>query len=112
MVDVNKRLLNIQPVPYVLGNFYRTQGGELVRFVNVHNKGTSYETMEDESGVNRYTRRDFGRCTGSCHEYSDPRNVLPTYSIEIVDELLFQIERLKSELGFLQMVNEEEHLPA
>jgi len=35
--------------------------------------------MEDESGVNRYTRRDFGRVTGSAHDYSDPRNTPPLY---------------------------------
>lgn len=111
MVDVNKILLNIKPVPYVLGNFYRTQGGGLVRFVKVHNKGTTHESMEDESGVNRYTNRDFGRCTGSCHEYSDPRNVLPTYSIEVVDSLLDEIDRLKAQIAALQ-VNEEDHMPA
>lgn len=67
-------------VPYIVGNQYRTQAGELVRFVSVHNEGTSYECMEDESGVNRYTRRDFGRVTGSPHDYSDPRNTPPLYA--------------------------------
>lgn len=111
MVDVNKVLNNIQPVPYVLGNFYRTQGGGLVRFVKVHNKGQDAECFEDESGVNRYTRRDFGRVTGSCHEYGEPRNVLPTYSLEVVVELVDEIERLKAQIAALQ-VNEEDHIPA
>lgn len=47
----------------------------------VHNEGTSYECMEDEAGVNRYTRRDFGRVTGSAHDYSDPRNTPPLYAV-------------------------------
>lgn len=111
MVNVNKILNNIQPVPYVLGNFYRTQDGGLVRFVKVHNEGTSYESMEDESGVNRYSNRDFGRCTGSCHEYSDTRNVRPTYSVEVVVGLVDEIERLKAQLAAFQ-VNEEDHMPA
>lgn len=108
MIDVNKRLLNIKPVPFVLGNFYRTQGGQLIRFVEVHNEGTSHETMTDESGVHRYTQRDFGRVTGTCHEYSEPRNVLPTYSIEVVDGLLAEIESLKAQLAALQPASEVE----
>lgn len=70
-----------QPVPYMVGNYYRTQAGELVRFVDVTNEGNSYETMVDESGIHRYTRRDFGRVTGSAHDYSDPRNVAPLYNL-------------------------------
>lgn len=69
-----------KPVPFMVGNTYRTQGGELVRFVSVSNEGTDYETMADEAGVHRYTRRDFGRVTGSAHDYSDPRNVPPLYA--------------------------------
>lgn len=69
-----------EPEPYVVGNQYFTQAGDLVRFVAVHNEGTSYECMEDEAGVNRYTRRDFGRVTGSAHDYSDPRNTPPLYA--------------------------------
>ena len=70
-----------EPEPYVVGNQYFTQAGDLVRFVAVHNEGTSYECMEDEAGVNRYTRRDFGRVTGSAHDYSDPRNTPPLYAV-------------------------------
>lgn len=71
------------PVPYILGNQYFTQAGDLVRFVAVHNEGTSYECMEDENGVNRYTKRDFGRVTGSAHDYTDPRNTPPLYTIQL-----------------------------
>lgn len=108
MIDVNKSHHNIKPVPFVLGNFYRTQGGSLIRFVKVHNEGTSYETFEDESGIHRYTQRDFGRVTGTCHEYSDPRNVRPTYSIDVVDGLLAEIELLKTQLSSLQPALEVE----
>jgi hypothetical protein len=71
------------PEPFLLGNIYRTQAGDYVRFVKVHNEGTSYETMEDENGVNRYTHAsrgsDIGRVTGSAHDYSEPRNTPPLY---------------------------------
>jgi hypothetical protein len=63
--------------PYKLGETYTTLANERVKFVKIHNEETLYETMEDESGVNRYTRRDYGRVTGSPHDYSDPRNVPP-----------------------------------
>lgn len=67
-------------IPFVLGNAYQTVSGEWVRFVRVHNEGTSYETMEDESGVNRYTNRagDMGRVTARPVDY--PGNVPPMYT--------------------------------
>lgn len=68
-------------VPYILGNQYRTQSGELVRFVVVANEGTPYETMACEQGIHRYTRRDFGRVTGSPHDYSYPLNVPPLFTV-------------------------------
>lgn len=66
---------------YMLGKKYQTKQGEMVRFVKIHNEGTSYECMEDEAGVNRYTRRDYGRVCGSPHDYSDPRNTPPLFSV-------------------------------
>ncbi|MBL3825115.1 MULTISPECIES: hypothetical protein [unclassified Marinobacter] len=67
-------------ISFVLGNTYQTVSGERVRFVKVHNEGTSYETMEDESGVNRYTNRagDMGRVTARPVDY--PGNVPPMYT--------------------------------
>lgn len=67
-------------IPFVLGNVYQTASGEWVRFVEVHNEGTSYETMEDESGVNRYTNRsgDMGRVTARPVDCSG--NVPPLYT--------------------------------
>jgi hypothetical protein len=60
--------------PFRVGGQYKTQSGDVVTFVGVANEGTSYETMFDQHGVHRYTARDFGRVTGSPHDYSDPRN--------------------------------------
>jgi hypothetical protein len=68
-------------VPFVLGNQYQQLDGTWVRFVEVHNAGTEYETMVDENGVNRYTSRDFGRCTGTAHDYSCPQNTPPMYVV-------------------------------
>ena len=87
--------LEAQPVPFIVGNYYRTQAGALVRFVWVHSEGTSYETMEDESGVNRYTRRDFGRVTGSPHDFSHPGNVQPLYIRTDSEE----VESLRAQLA-------------
>lgn len=87
-----------EPVAFIVGNRYRTQAGETVRFVRVHNEGTDYETMEDEQGINRYTRRDFGRVTGSDHEYSDPRNTPPLYASQpapVSAELVHLLEHAK-----------------
>lgn len=59
---------------FELGKKYTTLEGKVVKFVAIHNEGTSYETMVDEEGVNRYTRRDYGRVTGTPHDYSCKRN--------------------------------------
>jgi hypothetical protein len=72
----------VEPEPFRLLNWYRMQGGDLVQFVKAHNIETSYATMEDQHGVNRYVRRDFGRVTGSAHDYSDPRNTPPLYAAQ------------------------------
>ncbi|GGX30333.1 hypothetical protein GCM10007242_41170 [Pigmentiphaga litoralis] len=69
-----------KPVPFRLGNEYQTQSGEWVRFVSVSNAGTVYESMADENGVHRYTTRDYGRVTGTAHDYSDPLNTPPLYA--------------------------------
>lgn len=103
----------VVPAPFQLGNFYRTLEGKLVRFVKIHNEGNSYETMEDEAGVNRYTLRDLGRVTGTDHHNPDPRNVLPIYHVPsegssgIGAELklkwaMDEIESLKAQLAQVQ----------
>lgn len=72
----------VEIAPFELGVTYKTVSGEDVVFVIVHREGTSYETMECANGINRYTRRDFGRVTGSPFDHSDPRCVLPKYRIK------------------------------
>lgn len=61
----------------MLGGTYLTQGGNRVTMVKIHGIGTPYETLEDEQGVHRYSRRisDMGRATGTAHDYSDPLNI-------------------------------------
>lgn len=96
-----------RPEPYIIGNQYRTQAGDLVRFVAVHSEGTSYECMEDESGVNRYTRRDFGRVTGTCHEYSDPRNTPPLYAAPVAAAPAVEaLKRIRLRMHFIGMPGE------
>lgn len=68
--------------PFILGNSYRTFGGDLVKLVEVSNAGTVYETMACEAGVHRYTTRDFGRVTGTSFSDPDPRNLMPLYRNE------------------------------
>lgn len=101
-------------VPFVVGNFYRTLGGAQVRFVRTHHEGMGHETMEDEAGIHRYTRRDFGRVTGTDHHPPDPRNVLPLFQLPPqaaqkaierqlqLDLALVEIETLKQQLAQAQ----------
>lgn len=98
-------------VPFVVGNFYRTLDDTLVRFVRTHHEGMGDETMEDEAGIHRYTRRDFGRVTGTDHHTPDPRNVLPLFQLPAqaarqanerrlqLDLALVEIETLKQQLA-------------
>jgi len=71
-----------EPEPFFVGNTYRTQDGQLVKFVGVANEGNSYETMVDENGHHRYTRRgaDSGRLTGTNGEFGEGGNVRPLYA--------------------------------
>lgn len=111
-----------RPEPYIIGNQYRTQAGDLVRFVAVHNEGTRYECMEDEAGVNRYTRRDFGRVTGTCHEYSDPRNTPPLYAAPVAaapvgvsrddaEQAIGEVVPMPGTAGFGMVAFKAEHVP-
>lgn len=56
-----------------LGQKYTTLDGLKVKMMKVHNAGTSYETMSDQFGVGRYSRRDVGRCTGTRND--DGKNI-------------------------------------
>lgn len=101
-----------KPVPFRLGNEYQTQAGEWVRFVSVHREGTDYETMADESGCHRYTSRDFGRLTGTDHDYSHPGNTPPLFAAPPAAppsaEWLAEAERLVD--AAMQAAAEEEAL--
>lgn len=73
---------------FKLGQSYQTQGGATVTVIAVNNvKG--YETVqcddrEDEKGGHRYNRPgDLGRCTGTDHEGSDPRNLIPLPAVDL-----------------------------
>ena len=58
---------------------YETLSGDNVKMVKfkdlegVSRTRTGYETIMDENGVHRYSRRDRGRCTGSHTNY--PGNI-------------------------------------
>lgn len=60
-----------------LGGTYETQDGKRIKFMGIHNAGKTYETLVDEAGCNRYSRRtsDAGRVTGTAHDYSFPGNI-------------------------------------
>lgn len=67
-----------QPSYFEVGNTYETLEGKKVKIVefkdlDVKEKRTGYETVMDENGHHRYSRRDHGRCTGS--KTSDPGNI-------------------------------------
>lgn len=66
---------NLAPSPFKLGEKYLTLAGDEVVFVHISNEQTTYETMCCDKGIHRYTRRDYGRCTGTDHNNPDPLNV-------------------------------------
>lgn len=72
----------------LLGGTYETVGGERVTFVQISQAGTYYETLVDEKGVHRYSRRPFdaGRVTGSPHD--DPRNIKRPFKALAMREIL------------------------
>lgn len=59
----------------VLGRTYKTLDGLEVKMMKVHNPGTDFETMSDQFGIGRYSRRAgcIGRCTASKND--DPMNI-------------------------------------
>lgn len=74
-------LLNhLEIAPFEVGQTYKMVGGGEVTLVGVSNEGTRYETMHCADNVHRYTRRDFGRVTGS--SFDDPRCLIPKYRVK------------------------------
>lgn len=57
------------PSYFEVGKTFETISGEkvkMVEFKDLEGRGrTNYETIMDENGHHRYSRRDLGRCTGS-----------------------------------------------
>lgn len=71
---------------FQLWESYRTLAGDWVRIVEVSERHPGYETVrgDDFPGTTlgwRYNRSthnsDLGRCTGTAHDFSDPRNLIP-----------------------------------
>lgn len=65
------------PAYFEVGKTYETLEGKkvkIVEFKDLEGRGrTNYETVMDENGHHRYSRRDLGRCTGS--KTSAPKNI-------------------------------------
>ncbi|SCN45776.1 hypothetical protein KNT70_gp083 [Cronobacter phage Pet-CM3-4] len=65
------------PTYFEVGKEYETLAGDkvkMVEFKDLEGYGrTNYETIMDENGHHRYSRRDLGRCTGS--KSNDPGNI-------------------------------------
>lgn len=75
--------------PFELGKTYRTLGGNMVTIIAVKNDLPGYETVQGddrdrpESG-HRYNRPgDLGRTTGTDHDWTDLRNLIPEPKDEI-----------------------------
>lgn len=76
---------------FELGKSYRTQGGNVVTVVKVNNENRGYETVQcddpingDPEGGHRYNRPgDLGRVTGTNHDGSDPRNLIPEIAVDL-----------------------------
>jgi hypothetical protein len=71
--------------PFKVGNWYLTIGGRWICIKRKTNVDSYYETVVCSQGIHRYSnpnREDFGRVTGSNHDFSDPRNLIPLYTAE------------------------------
>jgi hypothetical protein len=75
-------------LPFELGKTYKRRDGKDVTIIAVSNQ-RGYETVQGDDGAYpgsgfRYNRdNDRGRCTGTCGDFSDPRNLLPEFPPEI-----------------------------
>lgn len=69
VTDVQVVSVNSSDYPNYLeiGQVYTTLNGTKVKMISAHNLGTGHETMVDQFGTNRYSRRPgcVGRCTGA-----------------------------------------------
>lgn len=66
--------------PFVIGNWYRTDGGRWVKMAGIANKGKPYETIFDHMGHHRYSQPGSGylcgRCTGTKNTSPDNIDIL------------------------------------
>ena len=66
--------------PFVIGNWYKTDGGRWVKMVAIANKGKRYETVIDHLGHNRYSKPGqgylCGRCTGTSNRSPDNIDII------------------------------------
>lgn len=75
-------LINLIPllIVFVIGNWYKTDGGRWVKMVAIANKGKRYETVVDHIGHNRYSNVGqgylCGRCTGTSNRSPDNIDIL------------------------------------
>jgi ribosomal protein L3 len=67
------------PFTFEIGRSYLTQEGEWVTVLG-RTETRGYECLICSDNIHRYDRSthssDAGRCTGSPHDYSDPRNFM------------------------------------
>ncbi|QQG32163.1 hypothetical protein CkP1_0095 [Citrobacter phage CkP1] len=83
---------------------YETISGDKVLMTKFKDLGpdrrTNYETIMDENGCHRYSRRDLGRCTGS--KTNNPKNIqLGVFwqRMDIDDPYCYIMERKHSDNG-------------
>lgn len=73
-------------LPFVLGKTYKRRDGLDVKIVEINDQGDCVrgdDSLIEVSGW-RYSRPgDHGRCTGTSHDLSDPRNLLPEFPPEM-----------------------------
>lgn len=75
IVSISDSYTGSNPAQLELNREYTTLNGTKVTMKEIHNIGSDYETMSDQFGINRYSRRagDLGRCTGAMS--IDPMNI-------------------------------------
>lgn len=76
---------------FEVGKTYKTQGGQSVTIIAASGI-PGYETVQGDDPINfeqpgghRYNRpsSDLGRVTGTAHDWSDPRNLIPERATEL-----------------------------
>lgn len=88
--------------PFIIGNWYETAGGELVKIVGAYTKVKGCETVIDHKGMHRYARSngrtDDGRLTGA--DWDDDRNIVLFRRCHGNEQLLDAAKRLVDNADF------------